>query len=128
MIAKEKLRPIGTVRNPAIFDSGRDVWLAYETHGSSAILGFSDVIQFTRTPDNVDQIAKYSFKVEYYQFNEYPDAPLVQKWQALNPRFWIISFHDETVEILFEKVGEVGFVEGEPSPAHALVQFLADRG
>ena len=109
---REAFPELGTVANPAVLYDGDSVFFCYEASvragGGNVVLKFAGVIDFHLTPMNVDGIGKCRYRIESYDFNEIIDCAEIDKWKILNPRFWIISFNDVTIEVLFRSVSYIG--------------------
>lgn len=128
---KENFPEIGTVANPSVFSNGNDLFLCYEIASRSgdrnAIIKFCDVIDFRLSPMNVDELPKCKYPIGYWAFNEILNAEEIERWKVLKPRFWMISFRDVTVEVLFEDVRLVFLTQDEVSPSITLLRFLNNK-
>ncbi|MFS2180394.1 hypothetical protein ACCC98_31295 [Rhizobium pisi] len=120
---------IATVANPAVFFDGEDALLCYETSdragSSNVVLKFGDVIDLRITPMNVEGLSACRYPIKPWAFNEIVGGEETARWKALNPRLWLISFHDLTIEVIF---GSVSFLSREPahqSPHKTLLDFAA---
>ena len=124
----EILPEIGTVLNPAASYDGEDVFLCYrasERAGiSNVVLRFHAVIDFQVTPINVEGLNGCRYPLQPWAFNEVMGSSEVDRWKALHPRFWLISFNDVTVEILFESVSVVHREPKDRSPNATLIELL----
>lgn len=107
-IPPEAFPALGTVASPVAFYDGNDALVCYEASssagGGNVVLRFGDVIDFRITPMNVDGLPKCRYPIRPWEFNEVVGSEEAAKWKVLNPRLWLISFHDVTIEILFETV------------------------
>lgn len=132
VIAKENFPAIGTSENPATFYDGSNVFLCYRIApiggDGNAVIKFKDVIDFRISPMNVDALPKCRYPLKYWEFNEILDAEETQYWKSLKPRFWMISFRDVTVEILFEDVEFLFRAQDGVDPRITLLKFLGDIG
>ena len=124
----EDLPYIGTVLNPMYFSDGRNVFIAYEVapleNGGVAVVRFSDVIRFHDLPMNAEQMGRhryYSNGLEFYSFNECAFAEELSAWCVLKSRFWVISFNDVTLEIVFGSFEMVYRSPDNVSLRHALL-------
>ncbi|WDZ78693.1 hypothetical protein PWG15_09455 [Ensifer adhaerens] len=75
--------------------------------GGNVVLRFDDVINLQVTPMNVDGLPGCRYPIQPWEFNEVAGGDEAAKWTGLNPRFWLISFNDITIEVLFETVSLV---------------------
>lgn len=128
--ARENFPAIGTVRNPSLFYDGDDLFLCYQIAplggGGNAVIRFGAVIEFRNTPVNVDELRQHRYPAQCYAFNEISNAEETLRWNALEPKFWVISFHDMTVEVLFEDAALVLRTQDEMDPSITLLKFLRD--
>lgn len=119
----------GTVANPAALD-GHDVVVCYEASlragGGNVVLRFGHVIDFRLSPMNVDGLGDCRYPIEPWAFNEILGGEETSRWQVLAPRFWLISFHDVTIEILFETVAMISR-DSEGGPQHKTLIKRAGR-
>lgn len=90
------------------------------------VLKFGDVIDFHITPLNVEGLKGCRYPIQPWAFNEILDSEETSRWKALSPRFWLISFNDATVEILFKTVYAIG-CDTEVAPQHkTLINVLSN--
>lgn len=105
---QEAFPELGTVQNPALLHDGSDAFVCYEASpragGGNVVIRFGQVIDFRITPMNVEGLEGCRYPVNPWTFNEIPQCDETAKWKALNPRFWLISFNDVMIEVLFETV------------------------
>lgn len=84
---------------------GNDAFVCYEASmrsgGGNVVLKFGGVIDFRITPMNVDGLKECRYPVNPWTFNEVIGGEETVKWQALNPRLWLMSFNDVLIEVLF---------------------------
>jgi hypothetical protein len=104
----ESYPSIDTVENPRFLFDGQNLFLAYEVAlkegGGCAILEFSNVLWFEKSPVNIDGLGQLGFPVEAWEFTEVIESAKTKKWAYLNPRFWTASFNDCTILIVFTAV------------------------
>jgi len=113
---RETFPELGPVANPAVFYDGNDAFVCYEaSRGGNAVLKFGDVIDFRITPMNVEGLKECRYPVRPWAFNEVMGGEEIDKWKALSPRLWLITFNDVTIEVLFGTVSLViQDAKGEP--------------
>lgn len=125
----EQFPQIGTIENCAMCYDGGNVLLCYDiapvSSGGIAILEFKRVISFCLDPMNVEGLGKAVHPVSPWSFTEVLGSEKVARWKSLKPRFWTISFNDETVEILFQSVELRQETRAKLAPSAALVAYLA---
>ncbi len=102
---------MGSVANPAVLYDGNNAFVCYEASpqegGGNVVLKFDDVIDFRITPLNVDGLEGCRYPIKLWAFSEILGAEETLQWKVLDPRFWLISFRDVTIEIHFETVSLV---------------------
>ncbi len=101
----------GTVLSPVVFYDGDSAFVCYEAApavgGGNVVLKFGCVIDLRVTPMNVRGIGACRYPIQPWAFNEIAEVEETAKWRSLNPRLWLISFNDETLEVLFGTVSLV---------------------
>ena len=125
---EEAFPELGTVANPAVIYDGNDAFVCYEASnragGGNVVIKFGDVIDFRITPVNAEGLKDCRYPVNPWTFNEVLEAAETRDWTALNPRFWLISFNDVTIEVLFETVSLVSRDTKGGSPHTTLIGIL----
>lgn len=92
-----------------------------------AIVRFDGVLQHTFGYPNEDVLAQhplYKYGLKYYRFNEIINSPTLAKLADQNEacypgtkerinsnKHWIVAFHDETLEVLANKVFYLGNIK-----------------
>lgn len=118
---REAFPELGTVANPSVLYDGKDAFVCYEASpqsgGGNAVLKFRDVIDFRVTPMNVEGLRGCRYPVHPWAFNEVIGGEETVEWKVLNPRLWLISFNDVTIEVLFETVFLI-IHDAEGGPPH----------
>ena len=128
---------------PAIHVAGNELYVAYvtQTAGEYAVVLFQGVQQHTYGYPNDEALAGhplYKLGLQFYAFNEVTDSPQVKELTARNAsvfpgghnpfrsaRHWVVSFHDETLEVIGSAVSSLGVVQtrsSEEAIAHAVQQ------
>ena len=62
------------------------------------------MIEFHDLPMNAEGMGQHRYYpngLEFYSFNECAFADELSAWRVLKPRFWVVSFNDVTLEIVF---------------------------
>ena len=120
---------------PGIASDGRQLLVAYIVRDGGAVetfeecyavVSFSGVLQHTFGYPNEDVLSEhplYSLGLEAYAFNEIANSPYVGELAARNARafpeskarylkhkHWIVTFHDETLEVVANAVEFLGTV------------------
>lgn len=127
---QEVFPELGTVANPAVFYDGNNAFVCYEASvragGGNVVIKFSDVIDFRITPMNVDGLKDCRYPIKPWAFNEILDGEETSQWKVLDPRFWLISFRDVTIEILFDTVTLINHDAEGGSQHKTLINVLAN--
>ena len=124
---------IGTVENPAVFYDGRNLFLCYQiapiSGGGNAVLKFQSVLEFHLKPLGADGVRNAEFPVRPWAITEIVGSDkTARKDGRPNPRFWTVSFNEETVEVVFETV-ELAFQSPAVAlPQSTLLRFKSGRG
>jgi hypothetical protein len=126
---QEALPELGTVANPAVFYDGYNAFVCYEASlragGGNVVLKFGDVIDFRITPLNVEGLEGCRYPIKPWAFSEILGGEETSQWKVLDPRFWLISFHDVTIEILFDTVSVISHDAEGGSQHKTLIDVLA---
>lgn len=108
IVPREAFPELGTVSNPAVLYDGNDAFVCYEASvragRGNVVIKFGEVIDFRVRPMSVEDLKECPYRIRPYAFNEIVGREETSKWRALNPRFWLISFNDVIIEVLFETV------------------------
>jgi len=106
---------------PCVERRGEDVWVAYRTRADDhfAVVRFTQVHNFTFGDPNdetLDSHSLYSAGLGFYGFHEVADPLLA----GSGLRRWIVTFHDDTLEITARGVAIIVRAVQAPSAEHAL--------
>jgi hypothetical protein len=93
---------------PALLTDCSDLWLAYETTADPrgevyAIVRFHQVIDHRLSPINDEGIGQHpygKFGLKWYSFNEVIGSTEAARWCMLGARHWVITFKDDTLDVL----------------------------
>ncbi len=126
----ERFPQIGTVESPAFACYSKTLRLAYEIapveDGGQALLEFGGVIKFVQSPQSVEGTKNPAdrYPISFWGFTEITGSHETAPWSVLSPRFWTISFTDETLAITFKTVRFLGKDMDAKSPDEALRRYL----
>ncbi len=128
----EAFPAIGTVANPAVLFDGGDAFVCYESSGQAGIgnvvLKLGDVIDFRINPETVEGLKAFRYPVAPWAFTEVEGSEETVRWQVLNPRFWLMSFNDMMLEIVFETVSLIHHGTERCPPSRTLLHVLKEQG
>ena len=132
---------------PAVHSDGHDLLCAYVLNStgapahSVAILKFEGVLQYRFGYPNDEALSGhplYPFGLEYYGFFTVENSPLISEIEKQNEchpqhrsgiyakfRHWVVTFHDETLEVIALRGNVSG--QSELSPEKAVCLHEANR-
>lgn len=88
---------------PALFCDSSDLWLAYRSHQGYAIVQFVDVIDHRLSPINDEGMGShpyYKAGLQFYAFNEITGSSETIAWSGLRARHWVVTFQDNTLNVI----------------------------
>ncbi len=125
---RENLPMIDTDHDPALFFDGENLLLAYSvaqlSGGGMAVLEFSDVLEFHADSINVDELSEAPYPVTAWGFTEIIGSKKCERWAAMAPRYWSISFNDHTLLVMFEHMRIAGVTRNATLPRKALQGYM----
>jgi hypothetical protein len=101
---------IGIPEPPAFLADTESLWLAYEvapSNGIFAVVCFTGIIDHHLSPINDEGLGEHPYSsagLEWYSFNELKGTREAEEWCALGARHWVISFKDNTLDVLAKGV------------------------
>ena len=122
--------------DPALLADSNSLWLAYPTmaepHGEMyAVVRFDRVFDHRLSPINDEGIGEHAyarFGLEWYAFNEVIGSTEALKWQRLKARHWVITFKDNTLDVVAESASVViQAVRGSDSVSVLLSRLAAPK-
>lgn len=130
VVPQEAFPELGSVANPAVHYDGNNAFICYEASlhvgGGNVVLKFGDVIDFRIMPLNVDGLKGCRYPIKPWAFSEILGGEETSQLKVLDPRFWLISFRDVTIEILFDTVSIVSRDTEGGSQHKTLMDVLAN--
>jgi hypothetical protein len=120
---------------PALLSDSSNLWLAYETTaeprgGVFAVIRFSRVVDHRLSPINDEGLGKHPYAcagLHWYTFNEVIDSEETVRWHALNARHWVITFKDNTLDVVAKSAEVVASAVRADCPVSVLFATLAIR-
>ncbi|MES9970196.1 MAG: hypothetical protein ABW092_09195 [Candidatus Thiodiazotropha sp.] len=101
----EEVPSFPTWAYPSVYYNGSDVLVCFETRdeGKYSIVFFEGVIEyliqlFTDESLGGHECSKYG--LNSYEFNIVNSSPKLEKWRVLKPKHWVITFKDETLDVI----------------------------
>jgi hypothetical protein len=115
------------------WDSG-DLWLCYDIAQASepryAIVRFIHVIDHRLSPINDEGLGKHPcFKsgLQFYAFNEITGSAETVRWSVLRARHWVVTFKDDTLDVIAQDAKVIARDLVANSPTTALFQFMTQK-
>jgi hypothetical protein len=117
---------------PALFGDGADLWLAYGTTAGPAgdvcaVVVFRQVIDHRLSAINDEGLGHHPYAaagLQYYAFNEVLDSAETIRWSALGARHWVVTFKDNTLDVVAESAQVVASAINYGDAADALLFVL----
>lgn len=124
----EYLPAIGTVENAVVYYDGKNLHLFYQIAPADcdgvAVIKFEHVINFRVHPMDLENLGQTDYPASPWEFTEVYGADKTDYRRGHDGRFWIISFNDETIEVVFRAVKLLFETRETNSPNEALITFL----
>jgi hypothetical protein len=120
---------LGITEPPALVTDAEDLWLAYFRAAGDliAVVRFSGVIDHRLSPINDEGLGKHPYAragLRFYSFNELKDSDETLRWSGLKARHWVVTFKDNTLDVIATS-GEVVAAEvAASSPLEALLSVI----
>jgi len=100
---------IGIPEPPALFSDTNNLLVAYETdeEGLFAIVRFVDVVDHHLSPINDEGLGKHPYAksgLRFYSFHEILNSPESRLWAPLAMRHWVLTFKDNTLDVLAKSI------------------------
>jgi hypothetical protein len=119
----------GIPEPPAIFSDASRLWLAYVRAEDDlvAVVQFDGVIDHHLSPINDEGLGKHTYAragLRFYSFNELSGSEESSRWSALNARHWVVSFKDNTLDVVARSAEVVRTGVSARSPMEALLAML----
>lgn len=127
---------LATPESPALFyDASKgDLWLAYAIARSSplrfAVVRFTEVIDHRLSAINDEGIGKhpyYKAGLQFYSFNELRGSQEAHDWISLQARHWVVTFKDNTLDVIAGGAEVMARDLEANDPAAALMDWLRER-
>jgi hypothetical protein len=120
---------------PALFGDGVDLCLAYGTTAgpagdACAVVVFRHVIDHRLSPINDEGLGYHPYAaggLQYYAFNEVLDSAETIRWSALGARHWVVTFKDNTLDVLAQSAQVVASAVNHGDAADALLLVLPSQ-
>lgn len=129
-----KEAPELALRNmPAILCDSESLWLAYESTSSLptpyAIVRFLFVIDHRLSSINDEGLGEHPYfkaGLEFYSFNEITDSAETIRWAGLKARHWVVTFKDNTLDVIAQNARVFSSGSKATSPLSALLELMRD--
>jgi hypothetical protein len=120
----------GIPEPPALVADSEHLWLAYYRAASDliAVVRFSGVIDYRLSSINDEGLGKHPYAgagLRFYSFNELRDSEETLQWAVLGARHWVITFKDNTLDVVASSAEVVAPSVTANSPLEALLAAVA---
>lgn len=114
---------------PALASDSDTLWLAYfdAIDGAITVIHFDSVIDHHLSPINDEGMGQHAYAkagLQFYAFNELVQTDETQRWSALKARHWVVTFKDNTLDVVAAKAEVVVASMNAASPLSALLSVL----
>lgn len=121
---------LGIPEPPALVAESGRLWLAYfrAAEDEVAVVRFSGVIDHHLSPINDEGLRRHPYVgagIQPYSFNELIDTEETLRWSVLRARHWVITFKDNTLDVVAESGVVVQSAMVATSPLKALLSVIA---
>ncbi|NWB98359.1 hypothetical protein HX882_20890 [Pseudomonas gingeri] len=121
---------LGIPESPALLVDSRNLWLAYfqPLNESIAIVRFSGLIDHRLAPIGDEGLGRHPYVsagLQPYSFNELIGSAEALRWKSAKPRHWVVTFKDETLDVI-ARAGEV--IAADLTMASPLEALLSVHG
>jgi hypothetical protein len=127
---------LATPESPALFydANANDLWLAYAVARTSplkfAVVHFTGVIDHRLSPINAEGIGKHRYAqsgLAFYSFNELKETEETKQWAVLNARHWVVTFQDNTLDVIAGDAQVMARDLEAADPTAALMEWLQEQ-
>ncbi len=112
---------------PALASDSDTLWLAYfnAMDGRAiTVVRFDSVIDQHLSPINDEGLGRHAYAkagLQFYAFNELIHTEETERWSALKARHWVVTFKDNTLDVVAKKAEVVVASMHATSPLSALL-------
>jgi len=114
---------------PSLLSDQDALWLSYETEPEiHAVVKFQRLIDFRLSPINDEGLGRHPYSASglvWYTFHEILNSAENLRWHHCGARHWVISFKDNTLDVVATDVSILSHATPAPSPLDALLVVLA---
>jgi hypothetical protein len=114
---------------PAIFSDTDDLLVSYESDSQDfVIIRFEFCIEHQLTSINDEGLEKHPYAklgLNFYSFHEIINSPEIEKWEALKIKHFILTFKDNTLDVLARSFSMESRFSDQTSAASAIIRFLS---
>ncbi|RAP55651.1 hypothetical protein [Oleiagrimonas sp. MCCC 1A03011] len=106
------------------------LWLAYfcAADDAVAVVQFTDVIDHHLSPINDEGLGQHPYGragLQPYSFNELDGSQETLRWSGLKARHWVITFKDNTLDVVARSGEVIASGMSSPSPLKALLAVVS---
>jgi hypothetical protein len=120
--------------SPALLADSANLWLAYFTTAEPrgqvcAVVRFRGVIDHQLSPINDEGLGMHACApagLKWYVFNEVIDSAQTIQWKALKGRHWVVTFKDNTLDVIAAHVEVIASAIQAANPVAALLSVMKE--
>jgi hypothetical protein len=120
---------------PALLADSKSLWLAYATTAEPrgevyAVVRFNELIDHRLWPINDEGIGTHPYGgagLTWYAFNEVVNSAEAIRWRALNARHWVVTFKDNTLDVLAVSAEVIVAAVQSSDPVSVLLTVVKDH-
>ena len=130
-VAWQDAPEIGIPERPSVFSDSDSLWVAYETPDRlHAVLEFLQVIDYWFSPINDEGLGQHPYArtgLRFYTVHEVEQSPEAQRWSAVGAKHWILTFKDNTLDVVARGAAVRARAVEADRPSNALLQYLHEQ-
>jgi hypothetical protein len=121
---------LGIPEPPALIAESDRLWLAYfrAADDAIAVVRFSGVIDHHLSPINDEGLGRHPYAkagLQYYSFNELLGSQETLHWADLRARHWVVTFKDNTLDVVATSGEVINPSMVASSPLEALISLVS---
>jgi len=117
---------------PALITESNRLWLAYyravDDEGAIAVVRFTGLIDHRLSPINDEGLGRHPYAgagLQFYSFNELSGSPETLRWSGSKARHWVITFKDNTLDVIATSGDVIVRSIAASSPLDALLTVVS---
>lgn len=121
---------LGIPEPPTLLAESDNLWLAYfrAADDAIAVVRFTGVIDHHLSPINDEGLGRHPYArvgLQFYSFNELTGSQETLRWSGLRARHWVITFKDNTLDVVAHSGEVITSSMSSSSPLRALLAVVS---